>query len=114
MLWFFKRIKVDKFSGYKFLNLFFKYLQNNSSVSIFSIDPNNKVLNSNKKYFKKLGLRKFYNYLAPKYNLNNLNDQKLLKKISNIKPNFIIINIGGGTQEILSLYLKKKLNLKQL
>jgi UDP-N-acetyl-D-mannosaminuronic acid transferase (WecB/TagA/CpsF family) len=107
----FKNIKVDKFSGYKFLNFFFIYLRNNDS-SIFCIDPNNKVLKSNKKYLNKLGVKKVYNYLAPNYNPSNLIDEKLLYKINKIKPNFIMTNIGGGTQEVLGLYLKKNLKIK--
>tara|TARA_B100001093_G_scaffold516877_1_gene596812 strand:- start:1160 stop:1891 length:732 start_codon:yes stop_codon:yes gene_type:complete len=108
----FKRIKVNKFSGYKFLNLFFKYLKENNDKSIFCIDPNNKFSKSNKTYIKKLGIKKIYNYTAPKYDPNNLYDKKLLKKIKKIKPNFIITNIGGGTQEILGLYLRENLKFK--
>ena len=104
----FKNIKVDKFSGYRFLKFFFKYLRNNDK-SIFCVDPNNKVLISNKKYLNKLGVKRVYSYLAPNYNPSNLIDEKLLYKINKIKPNFIMTNIGGGTQEILGLYLKKNL-----
>ena len=50
--------------------------------------------------------------MAPKYNPNNISDKRLLKKINKIKPNFIITNIGGGTQEVLGLYLKKNLKFK--
>ena len=32
--------------------------------------------------------------------------------INKLKPNFILINIGGGTQEVLGLYLKEKLAFK--
>ncbi len=107
----FKNIKVDKFSGYRFLKFFFKYLRNNDK-SIFCVDPNNKVLISNKKYLNKLGVKRVYSYLAPNYNPSNLIDEKLLYKINKIKPNFIMTNIGGGTQEILGLYLKKNLKFK--
>ena len=56
-----------------------------------------------------MGVKKIYNYLAPKYNLNNLSDKKLLNFAQKIKPDFILTNIGGGTQEILGLYLKLNL-----
>ena len=108
----FKNIKVKKFSGYKFLKLFFKYLLKNKKKSVFCIEPNKNVLISNRKYFKKLGIKKIYNFLAPNYDPENLADKELLKKLIKIKPNFIITNIGGGTQEILGLYLKKNLNFK--
>ena len=108
----FKNITVDKFSGYKFLYLFFKYIKKNKKKSVFCIDPNLDFSKSNQLYFKKLGIKKTYNYLAPKYKVNNLSDKKLLKLIKKVKPNFIIINIGGGIQEVLGLYIKKKIKLK--
>ena len=111
LLRFFKNIKVHKFSGYKFLNFFFIYLRSNDK-SIFCIDPNKKVSQSNKKFFIKLGIKKIYSYLAPTYNPEKLIDKKLLKKINKVKPNFIITNIGGGTQEILGLYLITNLKFK--
>lgn len=108
----FKNIDVDKFSGFKFLNLFFTYLKKNKKTSVLCIDPNSKFSKSNKSYFKKLGIKKTYNFLAPKYDPNNLSDKKLLKLINKIKPNFILTNIGGGTQEVLGLYLKKNLKFR--
>ena len=108
----FKNIDVDKFSGFKFLNLFFAYLKKNKKTSVLCIDPNSKFSKSNKSYFKKLGIKKTYNFLAPKYDPNNLSDKKLLKLINKSKPNFIMTNIGGGTQEVLGLYLKKNLKFR--
>ena len=108
----FKNINVKKFSGYKFLGLFFDYLKLNKKKSIFSIDPSFEFSKSNKSYFKNLGLKKIYNYIAPKYNSSELIDQRLLNLLNKVKPNFILINIGGGTQEVLGLYLKEKLGFK--
>lgn len=108
----FKNIKVSKFSGYKFLELFFFYLKKNKTKSIFCIDPNHKFSKSNKIYLQKLGIKKIYNYVAPKYDLKNLSDKQLLKKIIKTKPSFIMSNIGGGTQEVLGLYMKKNLKFR--
>ena len=44
----FKNVRVKKFSGYKFLGLFFDYLKLNKNKSIFSIDPNFEFSKSNK------------------------------------------------------------------
>ena len=108
----FKNINVSKFSGYKFLKLFFSYLKKNNNKTIFCIDPNESFSKSNRSYLRKLGIKKIHNFLAPKYNPNNLSDKKLLKSINKIKPDFIITNIGGGTQEVLGFYLKQKLSFK--
>ena len=108
----FKNINVKKFSGYKFLNLFFNFLKKNKERSIFCIDPNSQFSKSNKNFLKGLGIKKIYNYLAPKYEIDSLSDKKLLTQIKKVKPDFILTNIGGGKQEILGLYLKKHLKFK--
>ena len=112
LLRFLKNLKVSKFSGYKFLNLFFNYLKKNKKKSIFCIDPNLKFSRSNKNFLKNLGVQKIYNYLAPDYQLKSLSDKKLLKLIKKFRPDFVLTNIGGGKQEILGLYLKKNLKIK--
>ncbi len=112
LLRFLKNIKVNKFSGFKFLNLFFKYLSTNKNKSVFCIDPNPIFLKSNKNYFKKIGVNRTYHYTAPKYNSENIKDKNLLRKINKFKPDFIMTNIGGGTQEVLGLYLKKNIRKK--
>ncbi len=112
LLRFFKNLNVSKFSGYKFLDLFFDYLKKNKKKSIFCIDPNLQFSKSNKNYLKSLGVQKIYNYLAPNYQLKSLSDKKLLELIKKVKPDYILTNIGGGKQEILGLYLKKNLKIK--
>ena len=94
------------------MSLFFNYIKKNKKKSIFSIDPNSNFSKSNQLYLKSLGIKKINNYLAPKYKIKNLSDRKLLKLLKKTKPNFIIINIGGGIQEVLGLYLKKNLKFK--
>ena len=109
-----KNTKCIRFSGFKFLKFFFKYLKKNNNTSIFLIDPNKNYSKSNFKFINKICInsKKIHNYIAPIYNSDNLNDLKLLKEINRYKPKVILINIGGGTQEILGLYLKQKLNFK--
>ena len=107
-----KNIKVNKFSGYKFLYIFFNYLKKNKDKKIFCIDPNLLFSKSNQRYLKKIGIKKIYSYIAPNYKTSNLVDRKLIKRINKVKPDYILTNIGGGTQEILGLYLKKNLKNK--
>jgi len=113
LLRFFKNINVHRFSGYKFLSLFFKHLKKNNKKSIFCIDPNSKFSKKNKNHFSMLGAKNVQNYVAPIYKRNkDIVDKKLLKKISKSNPNFILINLAGGIQEVLGLYLKKNLKFK--
>jgi N-acetylglucosaminyldiphosphoundecaprenol N-acetyl-beta-D-mannosaminyltransferase len=111
LLRFFKNINVQKLSGYKFLNFYFDYLKINKK-KIFSIDPNKELSNSYRLFFKKKIKIKSFHYIAPKYNLRIKINKNLIKRIHDSKAKEIIINIGGGTQEILGYYLSKKLNKK--
>ena len=108
----FKGINVNKVSGYKFLNYFFKHLSKTKNKSIFCIDPDKNTSIINKKFLNKLGAKNVYSYVAPIYNEYNINDKKLLKSISLKKVDYILTNIGGGKQEILGNFLKKNLKYK--
>ena len=104
----FKFKRVKKLSGYLFLRNFLS--ENLSRHSLLLIDPSKK---SNLLNIKLLRSKKIFNYetyVAPKY--NNFIDHKLLKIINNYKPRYIIINIGGGSQEPLAIYLKKNIKHK--
>ena len=112
LLRYLKRIKVNKLSGYIFIKSFLKYIKKNNNKKLFLIDPSIKLSLSNKRLFKKQGVIKknLYSYIAPQYNPKLILDKKLLIIIKKIRPDYILINIGGGTQEILGLYIKKNIN----
>tara|TARA_B100001057_G_scaffold61067_1_gene54370 strand:+ start:3838 stop:4572 length:735 start_codon:yes stop_codon:yes gene_type:complete len=105
-----KNIKVNKFSGYKFLKLLFVFLQKNSSKKIFLIDPSQNSSKINRVFFNNLGLYNIKNYVSPIYDKNTINDYILLKEIDKFKPDYLIINLAGGVQEILGLFIKQKTN----
>ncbi len=108
LLLLFKGISVKKFSGLKFFDLFinFNQIKNNK---IFLIDPDFKASKKNIKLFYRNGFKNVKNYVAPVYK-KNFNDKKLLNKIIKYKPRYIFINLGGGVQEKLGLFLKIKLS----
>ncbi len=103
-----KNIKVNKFSGYKFLKLLFIFLQKNNSKKIFLVDPNRNSSKINRIFFTNLGLCKIKNYVSPIYDENKIYDYILLKEIDEFKPDYLIINLAGGVQEILGLFIKQK------
>ena len=47
-------------------------------------------------------------YLAPMYGLD-VEDAALLDRLERLKPRHVIVTIGGGTQERLGLYLRRRL-----
>ena len=83
-------------------------------MKIFLIDPSLKKSKNNVNYLLKLKLKKnkIKNYVAPLYNPKKINDITLIRKIKQFKPQIILINLGGGTQEILGSYIIKKINYK--
>tara|TARA_B100001939_G_C16835616_1_gene570721 strand:+ start:98 stop:811 length:714 start_codon:yes stop_codon:yes gene_type:complete len=106
----FKKNKVEKLSGYLFLSLF---LERNEikEKKIFLIDPNKYEQKKNINYFRKCGFKYCNSMTVPKYNYANYKDKKLLNKIKNYKPDFVILNIGGGIQEPIGLYLYQNLKI---
>lgn len=47
-------------------------------------------------------------YLAPKYAPGSIEDEALANLINERKPRHVVIGLGGGVQEKLGLYLKKR------
>ncbi len=109
-----KNIHVKKFSGYLFFKKLINSLVNEPSKKILLINPNKRESRINYDYLKSKKITKIYSYISPWYNEKNIRDLNLLNKIKKIKPNYIIINLGGGTQEVLGSYLKKNLNFKPI
>jgi N-acetylglucosaminyldiphosphoundecaprenol N-acetyl-beta-D-mannosaminyltransferase len=107
-----KNINVKKFSGYLFLKNFFKFLKKNRYKKVFSIDPSLKSSYLNKSFLKKkCNLIKLESYVAPIYK-KNFYDKKLINQLDKFKPDYILINLAGGVQEILGNIIKKKIKKK--
>jgi UDP-N-acetyl-D-mannosaminuronic acid transferase (WecB/TagA/CpsF family) len=48
-------------------------------------------------------------YMAPIYGSGSISDPALLERLNRLRPQHVIVTIGGGTQERLGLYLKRNL-----
>jgi UDP-N-acetyl-D-mannosaminuronic acid transferase (WecB/TagA/CpsF family) len=105
-----KNIKVKKLSGLKFLIFYLNHLSKNPSETVLLVNPSvddgkkNSALLINE--FNLLP-EKILGYTSPQYNENMVEDLQLLSIVKQKKPRHILINIGGGTQEILADYLFK-------
>ena len=104
----FKKKIVNKYSGYLFLKTFINYLPIKKK-KLLLVDPNYLESKENLLYLKKKNFNNIKSYIAPIYR-KKIEDYKLLKIINSYKPKYVIINIGGETQEILALFLNKNLN----
>lgn len=109
----FKNIKVYKFSGYKFIKLFINYLKSQNHKSLFIIESDTDSAKVNKLYLKRYGIFLQGQYIAPIYKRGSyIKDVILIRKLKKIKPSYILINLGGGVQEILGSYIKNKISYK--
>ena len=98
--------KVKKLSGFLFLKTFLDNFKNQQKILF--IDPSKKSNILNIKFLKSKKIFNFKTYIAPDYN-KKFFDLKLLNLINNYKPKYIIINIGGGSQEPLAIYINKNI-----
>ena len=96
---------VKKFSGFKFIN-FFLHDENLKNFKILSLESSIENLNNNKYFLKSKKFKFKRHYLCPIYKQDLFYDKKLITLIIKYKPKIIIINIGGGVQEQLALYIK--------
>ena len=105
----FKGIQLNKLSGVEFLRNFIKFY--NNFDKLFLVDPSKENSIINNKYLNNNGINVSIDdhYIAPFYNENDVNDHKLLDLLEKKRPNFIIINLGGGIQEPLGLFLKERI-----
>jgi UDP-N-acetyl-D-mannosaminuronic acid transferase (WecB/TagA/CpsF family) len=51
-------------------------------------------------------------YMAPMYGSASISDSALLERLNRLRPQHVIMTIGGGTQERLGLYLKRNLEYR--
>jgi len=108
----FRLAKVKKLSGYSFLKNFISSSTVKGSL-LLTIDPNKKESKINHLFLKKNKFYRIASYIAPNYSKCNIkNDNKIILMIKKIKPKYILINIGGGKQEVLAEYLYNKINKK--
>lgn len=101
----FKFLKFKKFSGYKFMN-FFLNDKKFKGRRVLSLDPTVKDAKLNNSYLKFKKFKFVRNYICPIYDRNSFKDKNLLTLINKYKPDILLINIGGGIQEPLALYIK--------
>ena len=102
----FRLQKVKKLSGFLFLKNFLDNFKNQQKILF--IDPSRKSNILNIKFLKSKKIINFKTYIAPNYN-KKFFDLKLLNLINNYKPKYIVINIGGGSQEPLAIYINKNI-----
>ena len=101
----FRKYKLIKLSGYSFLDRFVNEFDPNDKL--FLVNPSNKENEINKKFLNDRNIKKISSHVSPIY--EEINDEELINKINLFKPKYILINLGGGIQEPLGIYIKNNI-----
>jgi N-acetylglucosaminyldiphosphoundecaprenol N-acetyl-beta-D-mannosaminyltransferase len=106
--------KVNRISGLEFLQTLFADEEVKSEPGFFLINPTRKEATANQMYLNQQGfsLSADNSYIAPMYPKDQIEDEVLLKLLEEKKPKYVLINLGGGVQEILGAYLKENLSYR--
>jgi N-acetylglucosaminyldiphosphoundecaprenol N-acetyl-beta-D-mannosaminyltransferase len=103
--------RLTKLSGLTFLKHFLAD-HRLKGKKIMLINPDEEQAKINKAYITNLSTNPVLEcYTAPLYPSGAIHDPKLLKQVEKFRPDFILINIGGGVQERVGFYIKKNTNL---
>ena len=108
--------KIRKLSGPKFFRKFINEKILHEKGMIFSVDPNVYESKKNREYLnaKRIPITSEYQYVAPIYDKNETTDSKLIRILESleVRPKFLLLNLAGGVQERLGLYIKNNLSYK--
>jgi len=107
----FRIYNPTKFSGYLFLRKFLN-TQSVKKKKILLINASKLQAKMNKELMYINKFKRVFLYNVRHYKSNKIKDAKLIKFINKYKPFYILINIGGGKQEPLAFYIKKKIKFK--
>jgi N-acetylglucosaminyldiphosphoundecaprenol N-acetyl-beta-D-mannosaminyltransferase len=113
LLWFTAKRKVlHRVSGLRFLRAFFESAVSRRPGALFLVNPSNEEGQINREWLQGQGIivANDHCYTAPLYPSRPVNDPGLLAVIERHRPQFILLNIGGGVQEPLGWYLKQHLS----
>ena len=108
--------KIKKLSGPKFFRKFINEKILHEKGMIFSVDPNVYESKKNREYLnaKRIPITSEYQYVALLYDKNEITDSKLIRILESleVRPKFLLLNLGGGVQERLGYYIKNNLSYK--
>lgn len=105
--------KLYKISGLEFIDYFVNESKTINQSKLLLVNPSHEDGQINLNYLVSKGFNEetIYNFTAPFYG-DNVIDTDLIELCEKIQPKWIMINIGGGTQEKLGLFLKENLSYK--
>jgi len=115
VLWrLFQGERLERISGLKLLSALFRAPGRVSPGTSFWIMPSAHEMAANLAWLKAQGhaVPTESCYIAPHYPGGSLSDHDLLRQIEAQKPAYVLVNLGGGVQERLGLFLRQNLSYR--
>jgi N-acetylglucosaminyldiphosphoundecaprenol N-acetyl-beta-D-mannosaminyltransferase len=112
LLWFLRKGQfLRRISGLQFMRGLVGDPAFRRPGATFWVMPSAEDATANVAWLKSQGIRVEPDavYLAPHYARDRIEDGELLRRLEAHRPAYVVINIGGGTQEILGRYLASRL-----
>jgi UDP-N-acetyl-D-mannosaminuronic acid transferase (WecB/TagA/CpsF family) len=105
-----QRDNIPRISGLLYLRALLKRREVQAEGNTFWIMAGAGSIKRNLNYLSDIGIKveEHCVYLAPLYGAG-IHDEVLLDKLRTVRPQHIIVTIGGGKQERLGLYIKRNL-----
>jgi UDP-N-acetyl-D-mannosaminuronic acid transferase (WecB/TagA/CpsF family) len=102
---------VKRLSGLEYLRELLRQTDVRQPGNTLWIMANPKSAQRNLVWLKKQGITipEALIYIAPIYSHGSISDPALLERLNRLRPQHVIVTVGGGTQERLGLYLKRNL-----
>jgi UDP-N-acetyl-D-mannosaminuronic acid transferase (WecB/TagA/CpsF family) len=109
--WLIHRKRLHRVSGLEFVRAFLHETSAKQPGALFLVNPTENDGCANMNFLRSHGfeLNEADCYAAPIYRSNDVADPVLLSVLSRRRPRYVMLNIGGGTQEPLGAYLKRNL-----
>jgi Teichoic acid biosynthesis proteins len=107
-----RRDNIPRVSGLEYLTLLLESFNRDNHEPPFLVMPTKKAAVRTSNWLNKRGIQcaESHCYVAPRYKTAEIEDSTLLTVLEELKPAQIIIGLGGGTQEKLGLFLRKRLS----
>jgi N-acetylglucosaminyldiphosphoundecaprenol N-acetyl-beta-D-mannosaminyltransferase len=112
VLWFaLMRRRLHRVSGLEFLREFFRQRIGAAHGELFMVNPSDEDAIANiellRMYGYDIGMSQCYT--APVYDPAQVDDDVLVQRLEDGRPAYVLLNLGGGVQEPLGLFLKRRL-----
>jgi UDP-N-acetyl-D-mannosaminuronic acid transferase (WecB/TagA/CpsF family) len=113
LLWFLRKGEIlTRISGLQYVRGLVSDEAFRRPGATYWVMPSNEDMLANLTWLKGQGISvaSEYCHIAPHYAKGQVFDEKLLSSIEARRPAYVVINIGGGTQEVLGAYLASRLS----